>query len=397
VKFMKIIEVSFSDHELQWSFESIRFDSLTLLVGISGVGKTRILTSIRALRLIASGRGMNGVEWNVKFTTLTGDTYRWTGRFETIADEFPVSTEKNSGQDDDDEEERKPNILRESLYKDEIQIIDRDSNGIRLRGVVTPKLKPYESIISSLSGDEDIHPAYTEFKRIYYSDQSDSIDIAGKIGMADVFFSLSKKRKDKTYHSLSDLQEASLPKDFKLSVLYDQFPDVFSDIKEKFIEIFPQVEDILFQTLGHDHAPEMLKDYSMLHIKEVDVVDPIPWPGISSGMCRVLRHISDLYLRPPGSVVLIDEFENSLGINCIDVLTKSIVFSDQDIQFIMTSHHPYIINAIDMVHWKIVTRKGGVVTVKDATDPSLHLGKSKHQAFLQLVNLSTFREGISIS
>jgi hypothetical protein len=391
---MKIVKVSFYDHELKWGFEPIYFDGLTLLVGVSGVGKTRILKSIRTLRAIASGEDVNGIEWDVRFTTLSGDSYRWTGLFETVDSDSSIFDRKPGGNDDDDEQ--KVNILRESLHKNDIEIVSRAGDVIRLRNTPTPKLKPYESVISSLSEDEDISPVHNEFKRLYYSDQSNSTEISA-ISTADVIFSLSGKRKNKIYNSLSDLQEASLPKDFKLAVLHNQFPEIFSIIKERFIDIFPQVEDILFQPIDDNHAPEILKDYSMLHVKEIDVADPIGLPAISSGMFRTLRHISDLYLLPPGSVVLIDEFENSLGINCIDVLTKDIISPGQNIQFIMTSHHPYIINAIDMSYWKIVTRKGGSITVKDATDPSFHLGKSKHQAFLQLVNLPAFREGIGVS
>jgi hypothetical protein len=44
-----------------------------------------------------------------------------------------------------------------------------------------------------------------------------------------------------------------------------------------------------------------------------------------------------------------------------------------------------------MDYWKIVSRKGGVVTVKSAKE--LNLGKSKHQAYLQLINkLETYNE-----
>jgi AAA15 family ATPase/GTPase len=110
-------------------------------------------------------------------------------------------------------------------------------------------------------------------------------------------------------------------------------------------------------------------------------------------MLKTLIHISELYLSPEGTVILIDEFENSLGINCIDVVTD-LIRENRNIQFILTSHHPYIINNIGMEHWKIVTRKGGVVTVKDAKD--LNLGKSRHQAFTQLINLEEYNEGINV-
>ena len=66
---------------------------------------------------------------------------------------------------------------------------------------------------------------------------------------------------------------------------------------------------------------------------------------------------------------------------------------ERDLQFIITSHHPYIINNISYKNWKIVTRNGGVVTAKDATD--YDIGKSKHQAFTQLINLDAYSEGIA--
>lgn len=102
--------------------------------------------------------------------------------------------------------------------------------------------------------------------------------------------------------------------------------------------------------------------------------------------------ISECYFAPEGSMMLIDEFENSLGVNCINVLSDLLAES-RNLQFIITSHHPYIINKVGMEHWKIVTRKGGVVTAKDAKD--FGLGKSRHEAFMQLINLDEYNEGIS--
>jgi ABC-type bacteriocin/lantibiotic exporter with double-glycine peptidase domain len=99
-----------------------------------------------------------------------------------------------------------------------------------------------------------------------------------------------------------------------------------------------------------------------------------------------------LYLCPDNSVILIDEFENSLGINCIDEVVFQMLASERDLQFIITSHHPYIINKIGYSYWKVVTRKGCVVTAIDAE--KLGIGKSRLQAFTQLGNLAAFSKGI---
>lgn len=137
----------------------------------------------------------------------------------------------------------------------------------------------------------------------------------------------------------------------------------------------------------------MQADEYIIQIKEKGVEKWISQSDISSGMLRSLMQISEIYLCPEGSVLLMDEFENSLGVNCIDELTNDILSVDRNIQFILTSHHPYIINNIPYQNWKIVTRKGGKVMVKSATD--YRIGESKHDYFMQLLQLDEFTNGVN--
>ena len=189
---------------------------------------------------------------------------------------------------------------------------------------------------------------------------------------------------------LDEIKESPLPLAIKMDLIQRHYSDIFNNIKRAFIDVFPQVENIKIEEVEDKNSS--LKSFT-LQIKEKGVNDWIFQNNISSGMLKTLVHISELYLSPEGTVILIDEFENSLGINCIDVVTDLIV-ENRNIQFILTSHHPYIINNIGMEHWKIVTRKGGVVTAIDAKD--LNLGKSRHQAFMQLINLEAYSEGIKV-
>ena len=92
------------------------------------------------------------------------------------------------------------------------------------------------------------------------------------------------------------------------------------------------------------------------------------------------------------SVILIDEFENSLGANCIDEITDFIKMNRRGLQLIITSHHPYIINNIPFEYWKIVTRNGGNIHVDDASEYP-QLGRSHHEHFMQLIQLKEFRTG----
>lgn len=87
---------------------------------------------------------------------------------------------------------------------------------------------------------------------------------------------------------------------------------------------------------------------------------------MSSGMLRTLSLIVDIRAAPPGSVVVIGELENSLGVNCMPEVIDSLLERD-DCQFILTSHHPYIIDNIPVHAWKLVQRHGSEVRIKPVT------------------------------
>ncbi|MFB2923470.1 AAA family ATPase [Aerosakkonema funiforme] len=379
---MKIKEITYYDRELEWRYNPIQFSNLTLLVGISGVGKTRILKSIVALQEIAKGVSLNGVEWNITFQTNNNMEYKWEGKLETKKIFSGIISDEKSERDD-------LRIIRENLYLNNNLIIERNQqNEIKFKGKALPKLSPFQSVVQIFSDEEDVAPVQYAFNKIIYSDPSTLVNVAQAIN----YPILAKK-----YDSLEKIQESNLPAAIKLALVYNHVPEVFKKIKDGFIDIFTQVEDIQIKPVEEEVEEEWLSlaiaKYPLIHIKEIGVNNWISQSQISSGMFRTLMHISELYLSAEGSVILIDEFENSLGVNCIDVLTE-LLLDNRNLQFIITSHHPYIINKIGMEYWKIVTRHGGVVSARDAKD--FNLGKSRHQAFLQLINLEEYSEGIKV-
>ncbi|OKH37122.1 hypothetical protein NIES2119_14990 [[Phormidium ambiguum] IAM M-71] len=374
---MKIKELTYYDHELEWRFNPIHFSDLTLLVGVSGVGKTQILRSIIALRKIAKGGSLNGVEWDVSFLNTNNLSCRWKGKFETQKEtQFIIEDEQT--------EKSKFRIIEEYLWTDETLIVERNFNETKFKNNPVPKLSPSQSVVQIFSEEEDIAPIQDAFNHIVYTDHDQRITNS-------IFLNYSAFRRK--YDCLEKIQQSNIPLQIKLALVYHYVPDTFQKIKNNFIEIFPQVQDIQIKPIEGEDLPSFLADNPIVYIKEIGVNDWIAQNRISSGMFRTLMHISELYLCADGSVILIDEFENSLGVNCIDVLTE-LLLENRILQFIITSHHPYIINKISMEHWKIVTRQGGVVTARDAKD--FNLGKSRHQAFMQLINLEEYAEGIKV-
>ncbi len=374
---MKIKEITYGDRKLEWRYNPIQFSNLTLLVGISGVGKTEILESILDLRKIAEGSSLNGVEWDVIFLNEAHIECRWKGKFQN-------QEINNLITENEELEKNKFRIINEYLWVNEKLIFERDRTETKFKGNTLPKLSPFQSVIQMFSEEEDIAPIQAAFNKIIYEDHASS-----KHGFHGISYRVLLEK----YDSLPKIKASNIPTQIKLALAYNYAPEIFAKIKEAFLEIFTQVEDIELKIFEGESIHLALTDYPLIYIKEKGVNNWINQARISSGMFKTLMHISDLYLCAEGSVILIDEFENSLGVNCIDVLTD-LLFEDRNLQFIITSHHPYIINKIGMEYWKIVTRQGGVVTARDAKD--FNLGKSRHQAFLQLINLEEYSEGIKV-
>lgn len=380
---MKIQNLTYQDKALKWSLKEAEFQNLTLLVGASGVGKTQILKSIMNLKSIVDGKSLSGIKWRIEFNTLDDDSFVWSGEFENRG-------EMDFWDEDDEEVKRnKPRILLEKLVINEKEIITRNKDEIFFNDAKTVKLPSQQSAIHLLKEEDLIKPAYDGFKKIIYSDQSDSTREAFRIKFSDTQ-KLLKKHK-----TLKSIQESDEDIRIKLYLAYKNSEKTFLTIKERYIDIFPQVEDIKVEPLDYEEnqVPFFFKEYPFLQIKEIGVDKWIKQENISSGMFRSLMHISEIYLCSEGTVFLIDEFENSLGINCINEITNDILSSRRQMQFIVTSHHPYIINNIDYNNWKLVTRTKGVVKTQSANQ--FKIGNSKHDAFMQLLQLEEYQTGLS--
>ncbi|MBW1616650.1 MAG: ATP-binding protein [Deltaproteobacteria bacterium] len=378
---MRINKFRYANKVLGLKIEPISFSNLSLLVGVSGVGKTMILEALTKLKQIAQGAALNGIEWEIFFSTTPKKNYQWKGSFETTKNIRSIINIPTVGKDESGETmTERPKIKYEELRLNDTLIAERKENEITLKGKKTPKLSSYQSLLYLFNEEAIIKPIFENLNKIIMSDHSHQpgINIIGD------FERLSTK-----YATTESIKNSSMLTHAKLALAYRSQPDIFNKIKANFINVFPQIEDIKFEPF--DHPQMFFRDGYCLYIKEKNVSDWI-FQNISSGMFKTLMQISDLFLCPEGAVILIDEFENSLGINCIDTLIENLLHDSSDIQFIITSHHPYIINSIGMEHWKVVSRNGGTITTKDAKD--FELGKSRHEAFKQLIQLAEYREGI---
>jgi len=379
---MKINSLRIKNNFYGWEFEKVDFTlNLTLFVGISGVGKTQILNAIDSLRKVANGESINGLEWEIAFSIVSSENYLWKGAFSVLDKETSMFTKRKRISSEEDEI-IKPTILFEELTDaGQNLIIERDTEKILFNGNPMPKLSSHESMVHILKEEKSIQNIVQALNKIKLTDHASK---------EDMFFSFSSKTltqlKEK-YKPLDEIKNSNEAMRIKLFLCYEYGLEVFEIIKERFMDIFPQVEDVKIEQTDEKRFAHVLEltPVPVIFIKEKKVSRWITEGRMSSGMLRTILHISELFLASDGSVILIDEFENSLGINCIDILTDDLIHENHALQFIATSHHPYIINNIPYEYWKVVSREGGHIKIENAS--SYNLGKSKQEAFIQLTKL----------
>jgi hypothetical protein len=382
---VKITRFKFDDHGADWHLEETAFDSFNLLVGVSGVGKTRILEALRRVCRMATGsRTSPGqIEWQLGFEH-EGRSYQWDGR--TGAKPSAGLLEDVSSEEDD------VIILQEKLMPvGEVPLIERDQHGIRFRDQTMPPLADLGSAIHILKSEKELSAIRQGFLLITFSAaRSSRIAIVnGKLDDANELKTLTQDVPlELVYVTLKQHRLTPIMSAYFLQVVY---PEKFSEIKDEFLDIFSSLTDMRVElsVLPGDEERHSLQ----FAIQERGSSRWIQQSEISSGMLLTLAHIFEMALAPPGSVIVIDEFENSLGVNCMSDLAR-LISKRADCQVILTSHHPYIINTIPVDAWKLVTRKGGHVRVTSARDIPEMQSASRLEAFTRLINLPQFEEGI---
>jgi hypothetical protein len=238
---MKINQLSYYDHKRQWRLEPIEFSDFNLLVGVSGVGKTRILQAILDLQKISEGKSLNGVEWDIHFTYKNNE-YHWSGEFEcNISNNLILENEENNFSNNSNFK-----IKNESLSKNGELIIDRNEIEIKFKNNILPiKPSPVQSVVETLNGEADIaavkHGFESIISTVQWSDASLYNGLIYNIVIDKIFKDSSLDQRmvvDKRYY------QSNLPVQIKLVIAYFEKNPIFQAIKERFINIFEQVEDI---------------------------------------------------------------------------------------------------------------------------------------------------------
>ncbi|MDR1203456.1 MAG: ATP-binding protein [Tannerellaceae bacterium] len=375
MRLIRFAQNQISDND--WSFEEVYFDRTNLLVGDSATGKTRFMNGVvNFFRLLVADRIMYSGDWDVDFEILDS---KYNYKLKTIMNDISINGLI---------------IYSEELtnLSNNIKLFHRNENEIIWQDAHLPKLSSDKTCFSLLKEEDLIKPLYQNLEKIiarrFYDDELSKNFSLGAL-IPDIENSLINSK------NIQRLTVANIDFHNKINILKKIDLNGFNKVVDLIKTTFHFIEkaDVLniSQVIPAFNVPIQTPVFC---IQEKNIPNWIPCNDISSGMQKLFLLIFDTYLLRDSGILFIDEYENSLGINAINFLPDLINSISDNCQFIITSHHPYIINTIPIEAWKVFHRKGTNVTITPGKALKERYSKSKQEYFIQLINDPLYNGGI---
>ena len=360
-----------------WQFDEVVFGRVNLIVGDSGTGKSRFInTIVNFTKQLVSDTVLYDGDWDIDFE-VAGKVFN----YKLIVKNAPSKINAKE-------------VIQEHLIRkdDHELLVKRDADGFYWKDKKLPKLSKTITAISLLKDEDQMRDIYNGFRTVIARRFSGN-ELSENFQFGAIAPSLQKQLLDKQ-DPRALLNE---PMDFhnKMNLLKAMDSNMYSRITDLYKQAFPYILDTSIQSLSQlfQTLPTPLQAPAFC-IKERHIKDWIPTNDISSGMQKTFLLILDLFLMKDSGILLIDEYENSLGINAINFLPDLIYSISDTCQFIITSHHPYIINNIPIEQWHVFHRSGLEVKVKSGKELKERYKASKQEQFVQLINDPFYTGGI---
>ena len=363
---MKVRWIEFENLKTNLRIERVNFNKdVTLLVGLSGAGKTQILNAVEYSLNVAIDKAVILRPCRAEMgITIGKDEYEWFYEIDEVAQEDLIINA-----------ETKCEFVYEKLICNGKLIFERKGDKVNVIGYdKVPQPRKNESLILQYSEDKNFERLIAGIRKLY----SVELELAVRGGIRSESFSQLKSKVMEMIKSEKKLKFKAfshLPVALKLYIVKNYYEDLYIKIFDAVKELFIEIEDI-------DVEEDINREVYLVSIKVYG--KKLLQHDISNGMLKTIYYIVELYTMSEDSLVLIDEFENGLGVNCIDTLSELILTERNDLQFIITSHHPKIINAIDINKWIIVERD--VCVVRNRGSLEYGIGNSQHDAYFNLIN-----------
>jgi predicted ATPase len=366
VEFVKLHWIEFVNLRTGLEIERIYFnEDITLLVGLSGVGKSQILNAIEYSLRLAVDKNTRLKPYKVKLAfSVKNEMYEWEYCIEPVMYDEIV-----------DSNEIKYAFAYERLSRDDTTLILRDGEHIEINGYEkVPVPKKDESLLVQYAEDDLFKSIISNLVKMYPIEiEMDVRGIFDKEGFNELKKRIEEMMKKKPQRKVTSFSHLSVP--IKLYIIKKYYKELYANIFAMIKELFMEIDDL-------DIVEDDNTEAYMVAIKVYGKV--LRQNEISNGMLKTIYYVVELMTMSKDSLALIDEFENGLGMNCIQVLADILLNERNDLQFIITSHHPKIIGQIEKDKWKIIDRKANVV--KNSAANEYGIGNSQHDAYFNLIN-----------
>ena len=396
-----IVSLAYEDLDAGWTLEKVRFGALNLLVGPSGAGKTRILEALLNVRRAAlrGARSVPSARWELVVEGIAREhgeaaEYVWTAETRVTRAEMPPFAEVYD-REAWESERTDAHFVSERIEESGQVLVERQGRVFKFEEKSLPSLTKSDSAVDLLGSEEAIWPLHEALRLWGF------LEVRQVLGP---FFDTVKGAETtrQRFGGRLDLlrRDGSLHPFTKLYVLQQDHPDLFDRLIDDFADIFPTVQTVKITTYSELEARPDLGEEAMANrlavgMREEGVEGWVIHSEFSAGMAKTLYFLIETALAPKGMVLLVDELENSLGVNCLPEVASLMLKGLDRVQYLATSHHPRVINEIPFERWKLVTREGSRVRVIDAKDIA-HLERvSSLEKFTELINLPEYVEGVA--
>ena len=359
-----------------WSVDRFDVETVNLFVGVNSSGKTRILNTIDVLAKIVSGRNK----------ALSGSA-RWQAVFRLSKRVYELEIEF-----------RDSVVFSESLIVDGKPKIKRAGDGTatiwyhQLNDFIAVKAKPDDLLIATRQ-DELQHPYLEELSA--WADKVRLYLFSSDLGRRQLWLfrdtveeSSASENKPAPVTDQNNVVEQYVTgwlmfkEAFDVSILKD-FKKVGYPCTEISASNFENAE--LSKTIGKLPLQLTVQEKSLKSITgQVDM---------STGMWRALAiiiHLNFLAFSKSHSTVLLDDVGEGLDYERAAALVRLVISkcTRNRIQVIMTSNDRFVMNAVDLSYWHLITRKSSRVKVIDR-----HTAKESFERFpyLGLSNFDFFK------
>jgi hypothetical protein len=364
---MRIERLVYQDKAAQWLLAPTTFHAdVTVFVGYSLQDKRQILAGLATLARFAGGQAPDelwGVAWQMQFATHAG-RYDWQGELSGRRFSFRDGLRKEAilklllpgvlqrG--------LAPFVLNETLSLNDRSLVERRGESVQFNGRIMADVKSSsKSVIALLQKESDVRPAYEGLGGVVFCEDAD-----------DALKTLGKPLGElcKEFPTLSAIRESKLPTYAKFALAHENVPEAFRAIVRRAREHFPQIEDVGFDRVNRSR----FADVPSLRLLEKGNDQWLGESKIASKMLRDLLNLAAVELWPDDAVILIDDFENTLGVHCLEPVLEAARDDSRNLQFILSSDDLALINRIGRERRKVVGFQGPSIFADDTAefDPS---------------------------